>query len=82
MAQPVFSLSRHTRHEVFDAIIRSLNAMPEVSRKVFVMSHYEGLGDRQIADKLNLDPQDVPKMIEEANISFFESVRELRLGPL
>ena len=81
MTQPVFSLSRHTRHEVFDSIIRSLNEMPEVLRKVFVMSHYQGYDVDRIAKDLSLAPDEVEPLAAEANIRFFEGVRELRLSP-
>ncbi|HSR69676.1 MAG TPA: sigma factor-like helix-turn-helix DNA-binding protein [Acidobacteriota bacterium] len=79
MAQPVFSLSRHTRHEVFEAIIRSLNAMPENMRKVFVLSHYHDCPAEEIAAKLRLGAEDVAQLLGEANIRFFEGVRSLRL---
>lgn len=79
MAQPVFSLSRHTRHEVFEAIIHSLNAMPENMRKVFVLSHYHGRPADEIATKLRLGAEDVAQLLSEANVRFFEGVRSLRL---
>ncbi|HSR53999.1 MAG TPA: sigma-70 region 4 domain-containing protein [Acidobacteriota bacterium] len=79
MAQPVFNLSRHTRHEVFDAIIRSLNSMPANMRKVFVLSHYHGRPAAEIADKLHITSTDVEQLLGEANIRFFEGVGSLRL---
>ncbi len=79
MAQPVFDLSRHTRHHLFEAIIQTLNDMPEQQRKVFVMSHYQGKTSLEIAQALGLDQSKVPRLLHEANMEFFRGVRRLRL---
>lgn len=79
MAQPVFSLSQHTRHELFDRIIRSLNNMPEEMRKAFVLSHYQGCANEEIAGKIGAEPKEIPGLLKEANILFFENVRRFRI---
>ncbi len=80
MAQPIFALSRHTRFDLFDSILQSLNAMPEVLRKTFILSHYHGKSKHRIAYELDVDPNSVPSLLSEANARFFEGIRSLRVS--
>ena len=80
MAQPVFSLGRHTRHDLFESILGALNAMPERLRKVFVLSHYQGHSPEEIASKLSMRRAQVAEMLEEANLRFFNEVRDYRVA--
>lgn len=79
MAQPVFDLSRHTRHQLFEAIIQTLNSLPEQERKVFVMSHYQGKSGPEIAQALGLSESKIPAVLRKANLKFFRGVRALRM---
>ncbi|MEE8587035.1 MAG: sigma factor-like helix-turn-helix DNA-binding protein [Acidobacteriota bacterium] len=79
MAQPVFDLSRHTRHQLFEAILQTLNDMPEQQRKVFVMSHYQGKPSREIARTLGLEEAKIPQLLHEADLKFFRGVGRQRL---
>ena len=78
MATPVFSFSRHTRYELFDAIIRGLNGLSQDQRKVFVLSHYQGKNEDAIAALLSLPIEKVSALLKQANLAFFESVRDFR----
>ena len=79
MAQPVFDLSRHTRHQLFEAILETLNEMSEQQRKVFVMSHYQGKSSQEIAHTLEWEESKIPQLLREANLKFFTGVRRQRL---
>lgn len=80
MAQPVFSLSRHTRHDLFESILGALNAMPDSQRKIFVLSHYQGLAQDEIAAKLGISRRQVIQALREANLRFSAEVRDYRVA--
>ena len=79
MAQPVFDLSRHTRHQLFEAILQTLNGMPEHLRKIFVLSHYQGCGEKEIAESLGLAEKEIPRLLRKAKLKFFNGVRSFRM---
>ena len=78
MAQPVLSLSRQSRHDIFEAILTSLNAMPEPLRKIFVLSHYQGKSNPEIAAHFDLPASQVATRLQEANLRFYQGLRKIR----
>ncbi len=53
-------------NEIKDEITRCVNALPDKCKKVFIMSRYHDLKNREIAEKLNITVKAVEKHISKA----------------
>ncbi|MGK6353376.1 RNA polymerase sigma factor [Parapedobacter sp. DT-150] len=52
--------------EIFDALDRTIQAMPGRMREVFLMSRSENLSVKEIAERLDISPQTVKTQLERA----------------
>ena len=53
-----------------------MESLPERCREVFIMSRFEGLKNREIAQKLNISTTAVEKHISKAMLRFSERFRD------
>ncbi|GAB4110271.1 MAG: hypothetical protein Kow001_10970 [Acidobacteriota bacterium] len=78
MAQAFFHCSLSSRDGLFERILRTLQQMPPELRDIFVLSHYEGRGPRDIAAALSLEEGEIPRRLKEANALFLRIMRSNR----
>ncbi len=52
--------------ELSQAIIAAIDRLPKKMRQIFIMSRYDGLTHKQIAEKLNISPKTVENQIGKA----------------
>lgn len=58
----------HTDHtiDLADQLQKGIHAMPPVQQKVFLLSRYEGLSNKEIANHLSISPKTVERHITKA----------------
>lgn len=66
------------RKEVEDQVEKVLDRLPDRCREVFVMSRFNGLKNREIAEKLGISQTAVEKHIRRALSAFAEEAKEQR----
>lgn len=62
--------------ELQEKIAQVVESLPERCREVFIMSRFEGLKNREIAQKLNISTTAVEKHISKAMLRFSERFRD------
>lgn len=62
------------REVLFQDIVQSLKLLPEMLRRVFVRSHYQGKRAEQIARELGISPEVVRSMLRDANEIFYRNL--------
>jgi DNA-directed RNA polymerase specialized sigma24 family protein len=66
------------REELVSKITDTLNEMPELMRRVFVMNHYEGRSLIQISGQAGLSEADIDTLLRSADQRLYRVVRPLR----
>lgn len=64
-------------NETIDQINTALDALPEKCREIFLLSRFEGLKYREIAEKLNLSVKTVETQVSRALKQLKESLKDL-----
>ncbi len=75
MAQTMIDSTIGNRDGLFEEIVRVLDLMPEDLREIFVLSHYECRGTREIAGLVHVDPAELESKLNRANRIFYRSLR-------
>lgn len=75
MAQIMIDSAMENRDGLFEEIVRVLGLMPEELREIFVLSHYECRGPREIASLVHVDPAELELKLKRANRIFYRSLR-------
>ena len=70
-------ISRQGLHE---RIVGALADMPERLRQVFVLTHYEGLSDSDLALQMGLGRLELASLLSEANSAFRSALEEKRVS--
>jgi len=71
------ALDRLTAREKKDAVKRALNALPPNQRSAIILSHYEGLHHREIAEILQITPKAVERRLARARERLLSELEEL-----
>ena len=72
MAQGFFAFEN--RDVIFQDIVQSLKLLPDMLRRVFVRSHYQGKRVEQIARELGISQDAVRSMLRDANEIFYRNL--------
>jgi DNA-directed RNA polymerase specialized sigma24 family protein len=75
MAQIMIDSAFASRDGLFEEIVRTLDLMPEDLREIFILSHYECRGAREIASLMHGDPAELELKLNRANRIFYRSLR-------
>ena len=67
-------LESGNRDILYSQIIDALDTMPERLREVFVLKHYEGMSEQEIASRTGIQPMELAAMLCEANSTFRRSL--------
>jgi RNA polymerase sigma-70 factor (family 1) len=71
----------HTDHDhaidLTDQLQKGIHAMPPVQQKVFLLSRYEGLSNKEIASHLSISPKTVERHITKALRSLRQAIMSL-----
>ena len=62
------------RDILYSQIIDALDTMPERLREVFVLKHYEGMSEQEIASRTGIQPRELAAMLWVANSTFRRSL--------
>lgn len=71
-------LEPDSRREVFEGIMDRLRTMPSPLREVFVLRHYDGRTEPQIADVLGIKRTQVVQLLRQAEQMIYNRVHILR----
>ncbi len=66
------------RRQVFDGIVERIRTMPSPLREVFVLRHYAGRTEPQIADALGIKKTQVDHLLRQAEQLIYSRVHVLR----
>ena len=55
------------REKLFKQIVEALNEMPDLLRRTFVLRHYEGFSEREIAAKVGVKAEEVSPLLKRAD---------------
>jgi DNA-directed RNA polymerase specialized sigma24 family protein len=61
-------------------ILSTLASWPDCQQRVFVQSHYQGQGTREIAASLALTPDEVSRILDECAQKLGSALRQFRSG--
>lgn len=64
--EPATTLYTTGSHDLGDQLQKSIHAMPPVQQKVFLLSRYQGLSNKEIAHHLSISPKTVERHITKA----------------
>ncbi len=62
------------REELFKQIVGALNEMPDLLRRTFVLRHYKGLSEKEIAVKVGVKAEEVSPLLRRADEFLYEKV--------
>jgi DNA-directed RNA polymerase specialized sigma24 family protein len=69
------SMNRECLHQ---QIVSALKNMPEELRQVFVLRHYEGLSNKELALKMGVANLELTSLLVKANSAFRAALEEKR----
>lgn len=81
MAQVWIDSAMLRRDGLFEEIVRILEFMPAELREIFILSHYECRGPREIASYMHLEPGELRLKLNRANRVFYRSLRNGGASP-
>ncbi len=71
-------LEPRLRIEIFEGIVEKLESMPSPLREVFVLRHYDGRTEPQIADIMGIKKTQVDHLLRQAEQMIYSGVHALR----
>ena len=74
----MFDAKGPNREMLFQGIVSRLNKMPALLRQVFVLHHYHGYSDTEIARLTGLKEKHIPALLQSAEELVYGAVRRLR----
>ncbi|RPJ86700.1 MAG: hypothetical protein EHM18_04875 [Acidobacteria bacterium] len=66
------------RREIFEGIVERIRTMPSPLREVFVLRHYNGRTEPQIADIMGIKKAQVDHLLRQAEQMIYSGVHVLR----
>ncbi|MFB3904923.1 MAG: sigma factor-like helix-turn-helix DNA-binding protein [Acidobacteriota bacterium] len=66
------------RRQVFEGIVERIRTMPSPLREVFVLRHYDGRTESQIAEKMGIKKTQVDYLLRQAEQMIYNRVHVLR----
>jgi len=66
------------RREIFEGIVERLESMPSPLREVFVLRHYDGRTEPQIAQIMGIKKNQVDHLLRQAEQMIYSRVHILR----
>ncbi len=74
----MIELQSDLRQQIFEGIVEQIRTMPSPLREVFVLRHYEGRTEPQIADLMGIQQSQVVHLLRQAERLLYHRVRDLR----
>ncbi len=71
-------ISKIDREDLFQGICNTLLKWPELERRVFSQAHYHGQSLETISRSLQLDVEEVSKILKECDLRLNTSIRNFR----
>lgn len=68
-------LTAEERAKLHQGILRALDSMPAQLRRIFVLNRYQNLSSRELAELMNLRPEQTNILLESAHESFSHHLR-------
>ena len=70
-------LDQLKREVLFESIVEAIGEMPDLLRQAFILSHYKGLSEKEIAVHVGVDEQKVRFLLGGADSFLSEKLRPL-----
>lgn len=75
---PVDTSKKHK--DLLNEIAFTLRHWPELERRVFIMTHYRGQSRENIASVLELDVEEIDKILKRCDRKLHTALRSFRIG--
>ena len=74
MMRDTLGSEANSREVLYAQIMDALDTMPERLREVFILTHYEGLSEGAIANKMGVRQPELESLVREANSTFRRAI--------
>jgi DNA-directed RNA polymerase specialized sigma24 family protein len=74
----MLELEPNLREQLFDGIVEKLQTMSSAHKEVFVLRHYQGRTESEIATLLAIEKPEVRRLLREAVHSIYDGIAPLR----
>jgi len=71
-------LEQGLRRQIFEGIVERIRSMPSPLREVFVLRHYDGRNETQIADVMGIKKTQVKHLLRQAEQLIYSGVHVFR----